>query len=86
MNVSPTPELEKFVQDTVAKGRCSSASEVVRASLRRFEEEENWKEYAMAKIAEGIYDVAADRIVDGETAMRRIRMAAQSQRATRKAS
>jgi len=66
MNVSLTPELEKFVQDTVATGRYNSASEVIRASLRRFEEEENWKEYAKAKIAKGLEDVAAGRIVTEE--------------------
>ena len=40
MNVSLTPELEKFVNDTVATGRYNSASELVRASLRKLEEEE----------------------------------------------
>ena len=76
MNVSLTPELEQFVGDTVATGRFSSASEVVRASLRIFQEEERWKEYARAKIARGLEDVAAGRVVDGETAMKRIRKAA----------
>jgi antitoxin ParD1/3/4 len=76
MNVSLTPELEQFVGDTVATGRFSSASEVIRASLRIFQEEEHWKEYARAKIAKGLEDVAAGRIVDGETAMKRIRKAA----------
>jgi antitoxin ParD1/3/4 len=73
MNVSLTPELEQFVADTVATGRYNSASEVVRASLRRFEEEERWKAYAKAKIAKGMEDVAAGRVVDGDIAMKRIR-------------
>ncbi|WP_343049653.1 type II toxin-antitoxin system ParD family antitoxin [Azospirillum melinis] len=34
MNVSLTPELERFVVGRVATGRCGSASEVVRAALR----------------------------------------------------
>ena len=76
MNVSLTPELEQFVSDSVATGRFSSASEVVRASLRIFQKEERWKEYARAKIAKGLGDVAVSRVVDGETAMRRIRKAA----------
>ena len=66
MNVSLTPELEKFVADTVATGRYNSASEVVREGLRKLEEEENWKEYAKAKIAQGLEDVAAGRIVTEE--------------------
>ncbi len=63
MNVSLTPELEKFVEETVATGRYASASEVVRASLRIMEEEERWKDYARAKIAKGLDDVAAGRVV-----------------------
>jgi antitoxin ParD1/3/4 len=38
MNVSLTPELEKFVSDKVAAGRYNSASEVVREALRLLEE------------------------------------------------
>jgi antitoxin ParD1/3/4 len=66
MNVSLTPELEKFVEDTVATGRYSSASELVRASLRKLEEEERWKAYAKAKIAKGLDDIAAGRTVSQE--------------------
>jgi antitoxin ParD1/3/4 len=86
MNVSLTPELEKFVSDKVATGHYASASEVIRAALRILEEEERWKTYAREKIARGMEDVAAGRIVDGETAMRRIRDAARSRASTRKAS
>ena len=39
MNVSLTPELEKFVSSQVSTGRYASASEVVRAALRMLEEE-----------------------------------------------
>ena len=38
MNVSLTPELEKFVADKVDSGRYTSASEVVREALRLLEE------------------------------------------------
>lgn len=40
MNVSLTPELEKFVADKVESGRYNSASEVVREALRLLEEHE----------------------------------------------
>jgi antitoxin ParD1/3/4 len=40
MNVSLTPELEKFVSDKVQAGRYNSASEVVREALRLLEEHE----------------------------------------------
>jgi antitoxin ParD1/3/4 len=38
MNVSLTPELEKFVSEKVESGRYTSASEVVREALRLLEE------------------------------------------------
>jgi antitoxin ParD1/3/4 len=86
MNVSLPTELEKFVIDTVATGRYSSASEVVRTALRILEEEERWKSEMREKVAKGLEDAAAGRIVDGETAIKRIRAAAKSGIGHRKAS
>lgn len=40
MNVSVTPELEKFVQELVSSGRYHSASEVFRDGLRLLEQAE----------------------------------------------
>lgn len=40
MNVSLTPELEAFVEQTVKSGRYASASEAVREGLRLLEERE----------------------------------------------
>ena len=72
MNVSLTPELEQFVAETVATGRYSSASEVIRAALRILEEDERWKVYAREKVARGLEDVAAGRIVSSEQLMARL--------------
>ena len=41
MNVSLTPELEKFVQDKVKSGMYTSASEVIRESLRLLHEHDD---------------------------------------------
>jgi antitoxin ParD1/3/4 len=41
MNVSLTPELEKFVSAKVESGRYNSASEVVRGALRLLEEHDS---------------------------------------------
>lgn len=76
MNVSLTPELEQMVQETVASGRYSSASEVVRASLRSFLDQERWNTYARERIQKGLDDAAAGRTIDGKAAMSRIRAAA----------
>jgi len=49
VNVSLTPELERFVQEKVHSGRYTSASEVVREALRLLEEHEQVR---MAQLAE----------------------------------
>ena len=49
MNVSLTPELEKFVSSKVDSGRYTSASEVVREALRLLEEHDQAR---AAQIAE----------------------------------
>jgi antitoxin ParD1/3/4 len=48
MNVSLTPELEKFVSTKVESGRYTSASEVVRDALRLLEERDQVKATQLA--------------------------------------
>lgn len=48
MNVSLTPELEKFVQQKVASGKYNSASELVREALRLIEERDEQRELRKA--------------------------------------
>jgi antitoxin ParD1/3/4 len=66
MNVSLTPELEKFVEETVATGRYGSASEVVRAALRSLEQEQQWITYAKRKIDAGLADMRAGRFITSD--------------------
>lgn len=49
MNVSLTPELEKFVSAKVQTGRYNSASEVVREALRLLEEHERARAAQLAE-------------------------------------
>jgi antitoxin ParD1/3/4 len=49
MNVSLTPELEKFVNTKVESGRYNSASEVVREALRLLEEHEQARAAQLAE-------------------------------------
>ena len=44
MNVSLTPDLEKFIQAKVNSGRYQSSSEVVREALRLLEEKDQEKQ------------------------------------------
>jgi antitoxin ParD1/3/4 len=48
MNVSLTPELEKFVAAKVDSGRYTSASEVVREALRLLEEHDHARSAQLA--------------------------------------
>jgi antitoxin ParD1/3/4 len=54
MNVSLTPELERFVQEKVHSGRYTSASEVVREALRLLEEHEKVCAVQLAEFREEI--------------------------------
>jgi antitoxin ParD1/3/4 len=54
MNVSLTAELEKFVDEKVATGRYSSASEVVREALRLLEEHDQDRARKIAEFNEEI--------------------------------
>ena len=49
MNVSLTPELEKFVSAKVESGRYNSASEVVREALRLLEEHDQARATQLAE-------------------------------------
>jgi antitoxin ParD1/3/4 len=50
MNVSLTPELEKFVNKLVTKGRYQTASEVVRDSLRLLEDREKLRQIKLKEL------------------------------------
>jgi antitoxin ParD1/3/4 len=52
MNVSLTPELEKFVSTKVESGRYNSASEVVREALRLLEEHDSVRANQLAQFNE----------------------------------
>lgn len=69
MNVSLTPELEKFVDDKVESGLYNNASEVVRESLRLLKEHDEIRTKWREQIERGWLDFQAGRIVDGPKGM-----------------
>ena len=81
MNVSLTPELEKFVTKEVDSGLYQTASEVVRAGLRRLKEEREARVARMpatldeleTQLALAVGSLDAGRGVNGETVFRRLR-------------
>jgi antitoxin ParD1/3/4 len=73
MNVRLTTQQEALVSRLVAEGHYLTASEVIRDGLRLLEQELAWKADVRRKIAEGLEDVKAGRVVDGEKAIEEIR-------------
>ena len=81
MNVSLTPELEKFVTNEVDSGLYQTASEVVRAGLRRLKEEREARAVRQpatldeleTQLVQAVGSLDAGRGVNGETVFRRLR-------------
>ena len=63
MNIHLTRELQLFIERKLASGRYSSASEVVREGLRLLAEEDELRAQARRKVAEGLADLKAGRVV-----------------------
>ena len=68
MNVSLTPELERLVNDKVATGLYTSASEVVREALRLLKERDEVRTVTLRELKR---DIAAglDQLDRGESAV-----------------
>src|SRR5262245_26586655 len=73
MNVSLTPELERFVDDKVESGLYNNASEVVREGLRLLKEQDEIRLRWREQIERGWLDAQAGRVVDGPAAMARVK-------------
>lgn len=54
MNVSLTPELERFVQEKVASGLYNSASEVIREALRLLNEQDQLRQIRLEELRKEI--------------------------------
>jgi antitoxin ParD1/3/4 len=52
MNISLTPELEKFVKKEVESGLYQTASEVVRAGIRCLKDDQDWRPLKAPKTVE----------------------------------
>lgn len=65
MNVSLTPELERLIQERVASGMYSNASEVVREALRMLFEKEVEKSRALERLHDEL-EIGYNQIKRGE--------------------
>jgi antitoxin ParD1/3/4 len=81
MNVSLTPELEKFVAQEVDSGLYQTASEVIRAGLRRLKEDREMRRTRPpatlneleARLVEAVDALDAGQSADGEAVLHRLR-------------
>ena len=73
MNVSLTPELEKFVDAKVESGLYNNASEVVREGLRLLKEHDDIRVKWREQIERGWLEAQRGEVADGPTAMTEIR-------------
>ena len=73
MNVSLTPELERFVEDKVVSGLYNHASEVVREGLRLLKDHDEIRVKWREQIERGWLQAQRGEVVDGPTAMAAIR-------------
>lgn len=81
MNISLTPELAKFVEKEVESGLYQTASEVIRAGLRRLKEDQAVRlpqapktlEELEAQLLQSIERLDRGEGVDGEEVFRRLR-------------
>ena len=65
MNVSLTPELERFIQDKVNAGLYNSASEVIRESLRLLNTHDALQQQRIAQLNQAI-DVGINQLRQGQ--------------------
>ena len=77
MNVSLTPELERFVDQKVKQGLYNSASEVVRDGLRLLTERDQERKAKLDAlrhaVAEGLTQVEQGKGVSGKAAFAKVR-------------
>jgi antitoxin ParD1/3/4 len=66
LNVSITPHFSKFIRRKIASGRYSSASEVVREALRRFEQAEVVGEQSMIVDPDGYREAVLEGLASIE--------------------
>jgi antitoxin ParD1/3/4 len=71
MNVSLTPELEKFVDGKVESGLYNNASEVIREGLRLLKEHDEIRLKWREQIERGWMQAQSGQVIDGEEVFRK---------------
>jgi putative addiction module CopG family antidote len=66
MSIELSSEDREKVKAMVSSGRFSSESEALHAGVEALDEGNEWREYAQDRIAAGLEDIEAGRVIDGE--------------------
>ena len=72
MNISLTPELERFIGGKVESGLYNNASEVIREGLRLLKDHDEIRVKWREQIERGWLQAQDGQLVDGDEAFRRI--------------
>jgi len=67
------PELRKLLEHERSAGHYASASDVVREALRVLAQDRKWRAGVRRKIAAGMAQVRAGRLVEGDRAVAKLR-------------
>lgn len=77
MNISLTPELEKFVQNKVTSGMYTSASEVIRESLRLLHTHDDLQAQKIGQLNQaielGLQELNAGKKIPAEASYQRLK-------------
>ena len=86
MNVSLTEHLEEFINDKVASGRYTSASEVVREALRLLEEQDRLRQLRIRQLEQDVRAGVAelDRGTSNRFSARNIKAEGRKRKKTKK--
>jgi|GEM_PF-1557532 len=73
MNISLTPELEKYIEKRVASGSYKTSSEYIREILRTQIEHDREREEVRQKIQHGLNQAVAGKFVDPDIVFHELR-------------
>lgn len=86
MQITLTPELQKFIEDRIRDGAYASPEEVI-AGFATLEQHESFGDFAPGELdqllAEGERDIREGRFADGETVFRELRELSEARRRER---
>jgi putative addiction module CopG family antidote len=79
MSITLSPEDQQKAEALIASGRFLNLDAVIHAGIDALEEDADWNEYASDRIAAGLEDIEAGRVIDGDDFLEWLRSQRQQQ-------